>query len=208
MTHYPRNGVVMRKRFWLGKHLMLKRRFVDKILSGEKATTIRLGKVGIRSREFYIHAGGRIVARAVVEGIAYKRVKELTDEDAKADGFSSVLELKEELKRFYPNIKEHDWVTIIRFRVVERIDKAETHVYGGLSAYEVAKKALEYSEQLSLDDEEIKVLRKIVETGSIRAAARELYGHPLKRRRIRRILWNVVKKLCEKGFLDKQSCRH
>jgi len=185
---------------------MLKRRFVDKILSGEKATTIRLGKVEIRSKEFYIHAGGRIVARAVVEDVTYKRVKELTDEDAKADGFSSVSELKEELKRFYPNIKEHDWVTIIRFRIVEKMDKAETHIYGGLSAYEAAKKALEHSEQLDLDDEEIKVLRKIIETGSIRAAARELYGHPLKRRRIRRILWNVVKKLCEKGFLDKQSC--
>jgi len=199
------NGVKMKKRFWLGKHLMLKRQFVEKILSGEKATTIRLGRVEIHSKEFYIHAGGRIIARAVIEGVSYKRLKELTDEDAKADGFNSVSELKETLRKFYPNIKEHDWVTIIRFRIVEKLDQPETHIYEGLPAYEAAKKALEHIKELDLTEEEKAVIEKIAKTGSVRATARELYGHPLRRRRVRKILGRVVKKLKERGLLSKQS---
>lgn len=197
----------MGKRLWLGKHLMLKRPFIEKILSGEKAATIRLGRVEVLSREFYIHSGGKIVAKALVEGVEYKRVKDLTDADAKVDGFSSVHELKNALKKFYPEIKEHDWVTIIRFRILEKLDQDETHIYCGLPAHKVAEIALKNLEKLHLDYDEIRILEAIVKTGSIRAASKEIFGSPFRRRIIRRILHKVARKLTEVGLIGNEIPR-
>ncbi|MCR8487802.1 MAG: ASCH domain-containing protein [Crenarchaeota archaeon] len=195
----------MKKRLWLGRHLMLKKSFVEKILSGDKTTTIRLGRIEIRSREFYIHSGGKIVAEALVEDVIYKRVRDLTDADAKADGFSSVGELKQALRRFYPELKEHDWVTIIKFRLLRRLDQEETRVYGGLPAYEVAEIALKNLEKLHLGNDELKILEAIARTKSIRAASREIFGSPFRRRFIRRTLHTVAKKLVEVGLLNRKD---
>ena len=178
-----------RKKFWLGKHLMMKGKYADIILSGKKTTTIRPGKVEVKAKEFLIHAGGKIIARAVLEDVRYKRLKNLTDEDARLDGFSSKEELKKELKEFYPDMKEHDWVTIIRFRIVEKLDRPEEKSYAGKSAYEIAEIALRNADALNLTDEEKNILKKLTETKSLRATARELYGNINERRRVRKILW-------------------
>lgn len=85
----------------LGRHLMLKRDYLERLLSGEKRVTLRLGVVVPTSRKVYLHSDGRIVAEAEIEGVVYKRVEELTDEDAREDGFANREELIRELKRFY-----------------------------------------------------------------------------------------------------------
>ncbi len=94
--------------------------YVRPIIRGEKVTTIRRG---IKS-----YPVGRIVdltvnytpfARAKVEKVVVKRVSELTDEDAKRDGFGSREELIQALRRIYGDIKENDFVTIVHFVVVE-----------------------------------------------------------------------------------------
>ena len=188
----------MYKRFWLGRHLMLKGKYIEQILNGTKRATIRPGRVAIKSKEFYIHAGGRIVAKAVVEKIFYKRVKELTDGDAKLDGFNTREELLRELKKYYPFLKENDYVTIIKFRIVEKLNKPEAKSYAGKNAVEIAKLALE---NLKLSEEERRVLEKLVETKSIRATAKAIYGSLLHRKLVRKILWKVVDKLKQKGVL-------
>ncbi len=94
--------------------------YVRPIIRGEKVTTIRKG---IKS-----YPVGRIVdltvnytpfARAKVEKVVVKRVGELTDEDAKRDGFGSREELIRALKRIYGDIKDNDFVTIVHFKIVE-----------------------------------------------------------------------------------------
>jgi len=94
--------------------------YVRPIIRGEKVTTIRKG---IKS-----YPVGRIVdltvnytpfARARVEKVVVKRVSELTDEDAKKDGFNSKDELIQALKKIYGDIKDSDFVTIVHFVVVE-----------------------------------------------------------------------------------------
>jgi len=81
---------------WLGKHLMIKSKFAKDIISGKKRATIRLGKVEVKANEFLIHSGGRIIARAKLKNVRYKKVKELSDEDALLDGLSSREELIDE----------------------------------------------------------------------------------------------------------------
>ena len=94
--------------------------YVRPIIRGEKVTTIRKG---IKS-----YPVGRIVdltvnytpfARAKVEKVVVKRVGELTDEDAKRDGFGSREELIRALKRIYGDIRDNDFVTIVHFKIVE-----------------------------------------------------------------------------------------
>ena len=179
---------------------MMKAKYAEKVLSGEKTATIRPGKAYVRSREFFIHAGGKIVARAVLESVEYKRLRDLDDEHAKADGFGSVDELKRELKRLYPRIKEHDWVTIVRFRVVEKIDKPETKSYGGLSAIQVARLALENLSRIKLSKEEEEILRVLVETGSLRATARKIYGSIMARKKVRATIWRVLDRMRRIGL--------
>ena len=57
-------------------------------------------------------------AKARVDKVVVKRVKELTDEDAKKDGFNSREELIEALKKIYGNIKDSEFVTIVHFTLV------------------------------------------------------------------------------------------
>ena len=93
---------------------------MERILRGKKVTTVRRG---IKS-----YPVGRIVdltvnykpfARAKVSKVVVKRVGELTDEDAKKDGFNSRDELIQALRRIYGDIKDSEFVTIVHFEVVE-----------------------------------------------------------------------------------------
>lgn len=79
--------------------LLFKRKFRPAILSGEKTRTIRLW------RNRHVKPGGVYFA----PGIGYLRVSavdevtldDLTEDDARADGFASLAALKAELDRLY-----------------------------------------------------------------------------------------------------------
>ena len=80
--------------------LLFKKKFLPAIRQGEKTQTIRLWKhrrmkPGQRS---YIPGAGYIRVRAVEE----VALDQLTDADARPDGFQSVEELRAELRRLYP----------------------------------------------------------------------------------------------------------
>lgn len=180
---------------------MLKSKYVPLILSGSKKSTIRLGKLNVRSKEFFINSGGKIVARAIVRNIKYKTVKELTDEDAGLDGFDSREELIQELKRHYGDIRDDDLVTIIIFDIVEILNIDEQN-YGGMKPKQISELALKY---LPLDAYEEMIHRKILEYGSIRRAAREIYGSLQMRWKIRNALNKAYRKLLARGIIKK--CR-
>ncbi len=80
--------------------LLFKKRFLPAIRQGEKTQTIRLWKhrrmkPGQRS---YIPGAGHIRVTAVAE----VALDELSDADARPDGFDSADELRAELARLYP----------------------------------------------------------------------------------------------------------
>jgi|Deesub1362B_J571_1020462.scaffolds.fasta_scaffold00262_34 hypothetical protein len=93
--------------------------FVEAIIRGNKITTIRKGRrsypvggiveLAVRNEAF---------ARAKIEKVEFKRIGELTDEDAIRDGFASKIELVKELKKIYGKISEADEVTIVHFTLV------------------------------------------------------------------------------------------
>ncbi|ABP50405.1 ASCH domain-containing protein [Pyrobaculum sp.] len=178
------------------RHLMLSHRYVKALLEGRKRSTIRPGVLKVADR-VYIHSKGRIVAVAEVESVMYKRVLELTDEDARLDGFNNREELVAYLKRRYPGLRDTAIITIIKFRKVEEADMPEDAVYGGLSPVELATLALS---RLKLSPRERRILQAVVETGSLRKAALKLFGTIDKRGAIRRVLRKAAKMLADGGL--------
>lgn len=172
---------------------MLSSRYVKMLLDGRKRSTVRPGVLRVSDR-LYIHSRGRIVAVAEVSEVVYKRVADLTEEDALLDGFRSREELLQFLKRRYPGIRETSTVTIIRFREVKKVDMPEDSFYGGLSPVEIAAMALN---RLKLDRREERILKAVVEAGSLRKASLRLFGTVEKRGIIRRVLRRAASRLFE-----------
>ncbi len=93
---------------------------MELILKKSKTTTVRRG--------IKRYPVGKIVdltvnyepfAKAKIERVVVKRISELTDEDAKKDGFESKEELIHALKRIYGDVSENEFVTIVHFSLVE-----------------------------------------------------------------------------------------
>jgi len=205
-SYYPRTmGIWMEERKerskFLGRHLMVKGEFVDDILSGRKRTTIRLGRVHVKHNELIIHGGGRPVAKVRVTNIVYKRVSELTDEDAVKDGFRNRKELLEALRQMYGEFRDDDYVTIIEFEVIQDLSSLEPQdPYLGLEPADIARLGLRYLADI-LSDEDKRVLKDLTSTNSIRSTAIRLYGSIERRWRVRRVLRRVLSELVRRGLI-------
>ncbi len=192
---------------FLGRHLMVKGEYVDDILSGRKRATIRLGIVKVKYRDMIVHGGGRPVAKIHVSNVVYKRVKELTDEDAVKDGFKSKEELVRELRKMYGDVSPDDYVTIIEFEVVQDLSKLEPQdPYLGLEPADVARLALRYLPE-HFNDQEKKILRDLTITNSIRSTAQRLLGSIERRWIVRRILRRALNELVRRGLISSKNTR-
>ncbi len=167
---------------------MIDEKYLKKILEGSKRATIRLSKPKLSpGDEAYLHSGGKIRGIIRILSIKKKLFEELDEEDAKREGFSSLEELRKELQEIYGDLRgKRLW--IIEFELLEAIEREES--YG--DPKKIAEEALE---RLELKPEEAMILRLVKETGSIRKAAKILYGDPLARRKIRRVLRCMKEKL-------------
>ena len=110
--------------------LVFKREYVNAILSGEKRTTVRLGRLVPAKEEVVIWSGGRPVAKVKVKGVKYKKLGELTSEEAKADGFDSVEALVYALEKHYgKKLSENQPVSIVEFELVKPVKPEESIDY-------------------------------------------------------------------------------
>ncbi len=188
---------------FLGRHIMVKGKYVEAILSGRKRATIRVGIVKPKYNELIIHGGGKPVAKVRITNIVYKKVRDLTDHDAKLDGFNSREELLRELERVYGFVKPEDNVTIIEFEVIQDLSKLEiADPYMGLTPQDIARISLRYLSNI-LKDEEKKILKSLTETGSIRMTAIHLFGTLDARWRVRRVLKKALNELVKMGIIGR-----
>ena len=191
---------------FIGRHIMVKGDYVEDILSGRKTTTIRLGRVKLKHHELIVHGGGRPIAKVRVKKVTYKRVGELTDDDAKKDGFNTLNELLYELKRVYSDLSPDDTVTIIEFEVIQDLSKLEPQdPYLGLEPADIARLALRYLKDLN--EEEKQILKELTSTNSIRAVSLRLYGTLDKRWKVRRALRKALQALITHGLLGRRQDR-
>ncbi len=103
------------------KKLVFKQEYCQDILEGKKRSTIRLTSNLKKGDIVEIRAGWIKVGTAIIEDVMDKEIRELTDEDAKLDGFSSKDELIKALKRIYgKKVSENTKVKLIRFKLLGR----------------------------------------------------------------------------------------
>jgi len=94
--------------------------YADAIISGQKVTTVRKGiKRYPVGRIVDLTANSRPFARARIDRVVVKRVRELTDHDAKLDGFENRDRLIEALERIYGGVGDEEFVTVVHFTVVD-----------------------------------------------------------------------------------------
>lgn len=101
--------------------LLFKKAFHAAILRGSKTTTLR------RWRTCRVRAGDHVnvssIGRLLIESVQSVRWESLTDADAKADGFASLVELNQVITRLYPNLESDgkSWFRV-RFRMEKPAD--------------------------------------------------------------------------------------
>jgi carbamoyltransferase len=110
--------------------------FLARLRKGEKATTIRYRKGAVEIPSFKrlplyetpdYGVGDRSKATAVVEitGIRYQIFGELTEEDAIADGFDSLEDMRRELRTIYASLQDDEWVTIYSIGIKHDSDEVD-----------------------------------------------------------------------------------
>ena len=185
------------------KHLEFLGDYTKKILSGEKKATIRRKTNRLSPGDIvYVHAGGKVLGKAVITNIRHVKLEEITDKDAKMDGFKNKNELIKALKQHYGNINPEDEFTIIEFKIIERPKKdimSSEMAYGGYDPVYIAELALRHLKDM-FNEDDLKILRSVYETGSIRHVAMRLGG--LKRRKVvRAVLRRAYEELSKRGII-------
>ncbi|BFI73701.1 ASCH domain-containing protein [Nanoarchaeota archaeon] len=186
------------------KHLQFLGKYTEDIISGRKNITIRLSKANLRPGDIFIlHAGGRVIGKFRVKNIYTKKLYQITDEEAKRDGYNNKEELLEDLRKIYKNINLNKEVAIIEFEPVEIFKDqllSEEFAWGGkkIDIIELAKLILKYDDKITEKHKEL--LNLLIEKGSIRKAALSLGGLN-KRNLFRKILKKGYERLKEKGII-------
>ena len=94
----------------------LKAEFIPLVNSGSKTSTIRAGRRNFSLGPAEIVCGTQEIPVNIVN-VAFKCVSEISEEDARNDGFESRQSLMGKLQSIYPHIKDDDFVTLIQFAV-------------------------------------------------------------------------------------------
>ena len=181
---------------------MLRKKYLDKLLTGEKKSTIRLGMYVPKYHEVIIHSGGKPICIAKITRVTYKKIKDLTDEDAVRDGFGNLKALLNELKKIYGSIRPEEIVTIIELKVRKDLrNLTPNNIYLGLKPSDIARLALRYLRN-ELNHEELVIINKLAGGSSIRKVAKELTGSTLNRAFVRKTLRKALKKLISQGLIE------
>lgn len=186
------------------KHIEFLGNYTKKILSGEKRATIRKKTKKYSPGDIvYVHAGGKVLGKAIVTNVRHVKLKDITDEDARMDGFKNKEELIKALKDHYGSIGSNDEFTIIEFKIVEKPQKeimSSEMAYGGHDPVYIAELALKHLKDM-FNQEDLKIIRAVYETGSIRYVAMKL-GSLKRRKVVRAILKKAYEELKKRGIIE------
>jgi cytidine deaminase len=90
--------------------------YLELVRSGAKRTTIRFrDPVHEGPADLVFELDQEVVLPGEVTRVARKRVHDLTDEDARADGFAGLAELMERLHFHYPELQPADEIDVVHF---------------------------------------------------------------------------------------------
>ncbi|MEO3993428.1 MAG: ASCH domain-containing protein [Desulfurococcaceae archaeon TW002] len=103
------------------KTLIFKKEYGRNIILGKKTSTIRL-RSNIRKGDIVdVRVGDVHVGKAIIEDVITKKISELTDADARNDGFKNREDLLNELRKIYgkQRIRDDTEIKLIKFRLLD-----------------------------------------------------------------------------------------
>ncbi|WP_138431866.1 ASCH domain-containing protein [Fodinibius saliphilus] len=101
------------------KHLYFHENYYEKILEGNKISTVRKGVLipdSLNITLIFNKINEKLDAKILRLDYTYT-LNTLTEQVAKKDGFNSIQELKDALHKHYPNMNSEQHLTIIEFKV-------------------------------------------------------------------------------------------
>ena len=99
------------------KRLNFAKEYKKKIKEGLKRQTIRLSTSLKEGDRVEVVVGGEVLGIAKIIRVERKTIEELTDEDAKRDGFEDVAQLVKALRRHYGKVSNKKEVCVIGFEM-------------------------------------------------------------------------------------------
>jgi ABC-type lipoprotein export system ATPase subunit len=94
--------------------------YLPAIRAGHKMTTIRLGRKSFARGLLLLKTRGDFETVRVTAAVE-KTFSELSDDDARKDGFTSLKELKAALRRHYPGVRNESQLTIVFFELLSTL---------------------------------------------------------------------------------------
>lgn len=187
--------------------LLFSKKYLENLLSGKKLSTVRVGYKKYRPGDIVlVLCGGFVLGRVKIVRVECKRFIDLTEEDARRDGFNSLHELRRALMQHYPRVRANTIFTIIYFEWMEKyVNLKSVKEYNwsySKNPLEVAKISLESLHDL--DQGEKEVLEAYLKAGSIRGAAKILGGLSA-RTVVRSVLRNAAERLVELKLLERRK---
>ncbi len=102
------------------RHLKFKLEYLRDLIKGRKHTTIRRERKYDEGEIVYItDLKGRVYGRAFISRVEEKRIGDLSDDDARRDGFNSLRELIHALENIYGRLDSRDVIYIYHLEVLE-----------------------------------------------------------------------------------------
>jgi cytidine deaminase len=112
--------IVKGRRATVTQSMYFHRDYLDAVRTGRKTTTVRFrDPVATGPVDMIFELDEDLVLQGVVTQVVSKRVDELTDQDAIADGFRDLEELHDRLRYHYPDIAPTDEIAIVQFRLTD-----------------------------------------------------------------------------------------
>lgn len=105
--------------------LRLRPEFLAAVRCGQKRSTIRTGRRHIELGLLVLESAGESVL-VNVSKVTYKRFGELSDEDARSDGYANLTQLEAELRSVYPRLRKSSPLTVVEFQLVAGNDGITT----------------------------------------------------------------------------------
>ncbi|MEU4875266.1 ASCH domain-containing protein [Streptomyces sp. NPDC021608] len=94
--------------------------YLDAVRAGRKTTTIRFrDPVGTGPVSLVFELDDEVTLPGLVTQVTAKTVAQLSESDARADGFRDLAELHDRLRFHYSRIEPTDTIAIVHFRLVQ-----------------------------------------------------------------------------------------
>ena len=108
---------IRNRRFTYKSQIKISSSDMSLLQEGRKKCTVRVGIIDVIGKDLFMTDGKQRVKIRIIEVDNHRVYRELTNQNALDEGFSSLEELQKDLSKYYGIIDPEQPVTVIRFEI-------------------------------------------------------------------------------------------